>query len=388
MKFVEPEIEEEEEEEPVMRVPKNRAERRIVLDDDFEEEVQPTRFEPLERPKEDGSHRRNQPPIVKPPPTGRAYKLVSKLDDPHIVDNLIDQTKKKILEGITVEMMVAMNSDYAKKLRDITFKNRVPIHKNFMFGTLETGSEFPFMEEDFPVHLGMDAIDLDTLPRVDSFFISTEQDEGLEPGWIVCMDIVLQYYATVPTGQAPKQIYAALESVSLRAVFPLIAGKEAIECVLDTGSQIVSMALAVAERLGLSWDPDVQIYMQSANKSLKKSVGLARNVPFLFGDIAVYLQVHIIDQPAYQVLLGRPFDCLTESVLQNFKDGKQSITIRDPSTDRRITLPTHARGTFTTVRSPIRAPASARIEEVEDQDEKSSSSEPKVDTDFQVSSRN
>jgi gag-polyprotein putative aspartyl protease len=388
VKFVEPEAEVEDE-EPVMRVPKQRAERRIVLDDDFEvEEIPPIRYEPLERKEDEGGRRRNKSAVVKPLSTGKAYKLVPKLDDPNMVDSLIDQTKKKILEGITVEMLVAMNPEYAKKLREITFKTRVPIHKNFMFGTLETGSEFPFMEDDFPVQLGSDAIALDTLPRVDSFFISTEQDEGLEPGCIVCLDIVLQYYSTLAEGQAPKQIYAALESVSLRAVFPLIAGKEQVECVLDTGSQIVSMALAVAERLGISWDPDVQIYMQSANKSLKKSVGLARNVPFLFGDIAVYLQVHIIDQPAYQVLLGRPFDVLTESLLKNFKDGKQSITICDPSTDRRITLPTHARGTFTIVKSPSRAPSTARIEEVEDNDTKPTADTKETETDFQGSSRN
>lgn len=395
VKFVVPE-DDDEEEEPVMRVPKTRSTRRIVLDDDSEEEgIQPIPFQPLEGKVNEGDRSWVKPPVPKPPFKEKAYKLVPKLDDPNIVQNLVDQTKHKILEGITVEMMVAMNSDYAKKLREITFKTRVPIHKNFMFGTLDTGSEFPFMEDDFPIHLGADAISLDSLPRVDSFFISSEADEGLEPGWIVCTDVVLQYYATLTPGQAPKQIYAAMESFALRVIFPLIMGRESVECVLDTGSQIVSMALAVAERLGLSWDPDVQIYMQSANRQLKKSVGLARNVPFLFGDIPVYLQVHIIEKPAYQVLLGRPFDVITESITQNFKDGKQSLTIRDPNTDRRITMPTHARGTYSVVKDPLRNPK-ATIEEVEDEGDKPASEaeqepstkKPEPEADFQLSSRN
>ncbi len=137
-----------------------------------------------------------------------------------------------------------------------------------------------------------------------------------------------------------------MESTSLRVVFPVVFGRERVECVMDTGSQIVSMALKLAERMGMFWDPDITIYMQSANGQLKKSAGLARNVPFAFGDITVYLQVHIIDQPAYQILLGRPFDVLTESITQNHRNGSQSVTIRDPNSGKRITLPTHARGSF------------------------------------------
>jgi hypothetical protein len=138
-----------------------------------------------------------------------------------------------------------------------------------------------------------------------------------------------------------------MESASLRVLLPFVAGSEKVECVLDTGSQIVSMAKTLAERLGVAWDPDVRIYMQSANGQLKESEGLARNVRFTFGDMTIYLQVHVIDQPAYQVLLGRPFDILTESIVQNKRDGSQSITIRDPNQQRRITLPTYTRGAGT-----------------------------------------
>jgi hypothetical protein len=105
------------------------------------------------------------------------------------------------------------------------------------------------------------------------------------------------------------------------------------------------MALAIAEYLGLTWDPDINIYMQSANAQVEKSVGLAKNVAFRFGDITIYLQVHIIQEPAYKVLLGRPFEILTASVAVNKRDGSQILTLTDPQTQKRCTLPTLERGT-------------------------------------------
>jgi hypothetical protein len=117
-----------------------------------------------------------------------------------------------------------------------------------------------------------------------------------------------------------------------------------IESLLDGGSQIVSMDVEIAKQLAISWDPDIKIQMQSANRTVEQTLGLARNVPFIFGDITVYLQVHIITEPAYKVLLGRPFDVLTESVIHNTRDGGQTVVITDPNSQRRCTLPTYERG--------------------------------------------
>jgi hypothetical protein len=109
------------------------------------------------------------------------------------------------------------------------------------------------------------------------------------------------------------------------------------------------MALAIAEYLGLTWDPDINIFMQSANAQVEKSVGLAKNVAFRFGDITIYLQVHIIQEPAYKVLLGRLFEILTASVGVNNRDGSQILTLTDPQTQKCCTLPTLERGTVRNV---------------------------------------
>jgi len=143
----------------------------------------------------------------------------------------------------------------------------------------------------------------------------------------------------------PKQVYVARESAHLRVTFPVINNRDSVESVLDSGSQIVSMALDQAKSLGLIWDPKIQIYMQSANGTMEQLVGMAGNVQFKWGSMNIYLQVHIISNPAYKVLLGRPFDVLTSSRVENSADGGQVVTMTDPNTGRMYAVPTFDRGT-------------------------------------------
>lgn len=189
-----------------------------------------------------------------------------------------------------------------------------------------------------------DAINIESLPVAVLLFDASWEEGGKCTGPVVMSDPYLQYLEALPPGEMPKQVIMAKDSQSLRVVFPVINGKKELEAVSDSGSQIVSMAETVALDLGLAWDPDITIHMQSANKQLEKTLGLARNVPFRFDDLTVYLQVHILRNPAYKVLLGRPFDVLTESEVKNKPDGGQSITIKCPNTGKRLVVPTFTRG--------------------------------------------
>jgi hypothetical protein len=83
--------------------------------------------------------------------------------------------------------------------------------------------------------------------------------------------------------------------------------------------------------------------MQSAQGHVELMLGLAMDIPFMFGDLTVLLQVHIINKPSYKILLGQPFDALTRSIIQNERDGSQMVTITDPASDIRIVLPTYPR---------------------------------------------
>ena len=90
--------------------------------------------------------------------------------------------------------------------------------------------------------------------------------------------------------------------------------------------------------LALIYDPDIVLNIQLANEEINKSLGLAYNVSFLMGNITLHLQVHIICNPAYNVLLGQPFNILTKSIVKNFANKDQIITISDPNTGRKAMI--------------------------------------------------
>lgn len=104
------------------------------------------------------------------------------------------------------------------------------------------------------------------------------------------------------------------------------------------------MSRSKLAELGIGWNPKTTIYMQAANGQLEQSLGMARNVPFCFGTLTVYLQVHVFEKPPYEVLLGRPFDTLTESVASSKRDGSVTITLHDPNSDEVVSVPTFERG--------------------------------------------
>ena len=176
--------------------------------------------------------------------------------------------------------------------------------------------------------------------------ILDDDREGMKKGDVVIGDPVSQYLATLGPGKKPKLVVVDKESQGLRAVYPLINRVGEVESLLDSGSQIISMVRYAAKNLEVNWDPDITIEMESANRSVEKTLGLAKNVLFTCGGIMVYLQVHIMSSPAYKVLLGQPFDIITESLVKNEKDGRQTLTLTDPNTGERCVMHTHERGRY------------------------------------------
>lgn len=128
---------------------------------------------------------------------------------------------------------------------------------------------------------------------------------------------------------------------SIRAIKAVVNNAIEVYPILDPGAQIVAMSRACAMAAGVMWDRNRTIQLQSANAALNTSLGLARNVPFNIGGIVVYLQCHITNTTAYDVLLGRPFDILTRSVVENLDGDHSLITIHDPNhRGRSLTVPT------------------------------------------------
>jgi hypothetical protein len=319
-------------------------------------------------------HERPAAHLSVPGPSDKSYQVRAPVQRPGLAKKLADQSmeaeitlKVKDLAGVSPEVREHLKASMTKTRKPLPFKNK---HASLVVAE----AELPFQEselEDFSEGvdnfiLRYDALDVDELPPINSFMVSTTSDSELPPGSVMISDPIMQYLESLAPDEVPKQVYVARESASLRVVFPSVNYRGEIEAVTDSGSQIVSMSLAVAKMLKLMWDPDVQIFMQSANGGVEKSVGLARNVPFKFGSITVYLQVHIIREPAYKVLLGRPFEVLTESTVQNASDGSQTITLKDPNTGKRCSMPTHSRGKHHESKNPKRA----TVESVPDEEDR------------------
>ena len=152
-------------------------------------------------------------------------------------------------------------------------------------------------------------------------------------------------------------VHELLETV--QTLCPIINNQynKEVECIYDCGSQIVITDRLIAGGLNVAWDPTFTINMQDAGGKINRTIGLARNVPFTFGNITLYLQLHVQTQAPFQVLSGRPLDILGESLVQNFANGDQEITLTDPNSGRKIlTVPTFPHGMkgknllFTTMR--------------------------------------
>jgi hypothetical protein len=120
----------------------------------------------------------------------------------------------------------------------------------------------------------------------------------------------------------------------------VIDNREEVEGIIDSGSQIIAMSEAVCHDISLVYDPSIKLNMQAANGEVDQLLGLSRNVPCKINTITLYLQIHIIRSPAYNILLGQPFDVLTKSTVKNFPNKDQTITIVYPNTKCSVTIPT------------------------------------------------
>ena len=249
----------------------------------------------------------------------------------------------KIPLGITAEDLLNVSEPVRQELKKLLVKKR--LEKKSVTLAAEVKS---VGEDDTSGQQKTEMIKVEKLPEA-TYEVLAEDTNGMEKGSVVVSDPVMQYLSTLAPGEAPKTVLVAAESHALRTVYPLINGVGEVESLLDPGSQIVSMSKAVALMLQIPWDPDITVHMESANKTLEKTLGLAKNVPFMFGPITVYLQVHVIENVAYKVLLGRPFDTITESEVKNAKDGSQSLTLTDLNTGERCVMYTHERGRPPTV---------------------------------------
>lgn len=117
-----------------------------------------------------------------------------------------------------------------------------------------------------------------------------------------------------------------------------------VEAIINPSSQVITMLEKTCNMLGLIYNPNVHLHMQSANGKVDKMLGLAWNMLMLIGETMLYVQVHVVCQLAYNILLSHPFDILTQSIVWNYSSKDQSITIHDPNSGHTTTISTFPGG--------------------------------------------
>ena len=271
-----------------------------------------------------------------------AYKTRAPVEDLEL-DDLLDRILKA---DVTVKLGTLLKSVKGTRetLRKLLTSKRVPVEPK-MVAKIESMSDdaLKYWETYARTNDLDDLVDVKDLSAA-SYTVLCEASQGLPKGSVVISDPVIQYLNSLPANGKPKPVFVAQESCALRTVFPMINHKTSQESVLDQGSQIVSIAKTIADELGLTWDPEILIHMQGANGQFERSLGLAKNVPIKFGELVVYLQMHVFSNPPYKVLLGRPFDAVTRSTYKNDEYGGQVLILKCPLTNVEIEVETFERG--------------------------------------------
>ncbi|KAJ6566346.1 hypothetical protein B0H19DRAFT_940489 [Mycena capillaripes] len=280
--------------------------------------------------------------------SGKAYKLMAPIQRDGLTEEILERINDT---EVTVKLgdLFGISKDLREGEKLRLTRVRQPLKNGVQDRELALPTEITDvaqLEEIVPTEQDCqsmnETLDIGDLPEIQGVFVTTIGIDGIPAGSVIAQDPILQYLEGLEEGESPKQIRVARDSVPLRITFPYINSQGPVECVLDSGSQIVSMSLEEAQSCGLVWDPTINIFMQSANGQLEKSMGMAKNVPFRWGELKIYLQVHVIRSPAYKVLLGRPFDVLTRSRTDH-EDGSQLLTLTDPNSGQAWTVPTYDR---------------------------------------------
>lgn len=278
---------------------------------------------------------------------GKSYKLLSELHK----EGLDEQIAKLIFENkleISTSDLLALAPGVKKIMLRKAKNQRVKPRQQTSAQVFNVNTEGQETEELKSCRILSKYIHVGDLYQGDDdmFEILTVDREGMPAGSIVQKDIVESFMNDMSdTDDRRGLVIVANKGNGLRTVYPSINGSEPdIENILDSGSQIVAIDRCIAIGLEISWDPTITVRMEDVHGGLASTLGLAKNVPFKFGEITVYLQCHVQNKAPFEVLLGRPFDVLTESEVRTFGNGDTEITIKDPNSSRRVTIGTFPRG--------------------------------------------
>ena len=236
---------------------------------------------------------------TKPPADDPKYRYQSAIETSVKTTELVDRALESKVTLSTRELM-AVSPEVRKQVRELVANKKVSAH------TMEEGVVDSYLSSCFDNATSSTA------------FLNIERYDGMH---------------------SPS----AMSSLPLRVIFPTFAAGVEPECILDGGAQIVAMRRDVWELTGAPLTANKAMTMESANAGMVKTLGLVENHPVRLGPITVYLQIQVIENAPFEVLLGRPFfDVLSCSEVSQ-AGGSHEIHVTDPKTGTPYVFPTEPR---------------------------------------------
>lgn len=133
------------------------------------------------------------------------------------------------------------------------------------------------------------------------------------------------------------------DSMPLRSVEVAVEGLVYAEGTLDQGAQFIAIRRDVWEASKAPMLADRSITLEAADRSQSRTLGLVPKLRIAIGDIELTVQAHVVESAPFEILIGRPFYAVTRCITTDYENGDQHLSLLDPATQTRITIPTSAR---------------------------------------------
>jgi hypothetical protein len=215
---------------------------------------------------------------------GPQYRYSTPIEDPVIVLKVVNHTLDVPI-SITQRELLSISPEARKQYKELTTTRRVSA------GTMEVGK-------------------LEEVP------------DNSPAGYSGC---------AIHDPDGTDDLQVGRDSIPLCSIFPLVKGKLMVECILDSGCQIVVINSVIWEKLSNNLQVERALKMEAANSTITETHGRLRNIWFTFDDIDIYLQVQVMPNTPYDILLGHLFYALTKCITKDFANGDQHLTVMDPN---------------------------------------------------------
>lgn len=242
---------------------------------------------------------------VKDGGSGPQFRYHSAAEDISLVKAVMDRALGGTVE-VSQRELLAIAPDLRRQMKEMTTTKRTPI----------SGAAAMLLDE------GLEAAEVNNLSNV-----SREHDAAVSGRHTV---------------QEDGTVLVAEDSLPLQCV-DVVVNNQVIEGVLDGGSQVCSMSQKKWKELSVPIRSDKKMVLEAANLTTSTTMGVVENLPIRIGDVELCLQVQVMRDAPYDLLLGRPFYSLAECVTKDFNSGEQYLTMKDPNTGHEITVPTRNR---------------------------------------------